>query len=178
MHGRSLNKIPDLPPPPPPTPQRETSWWEKLSPERKLDVVGVILAFFGVIILLGLLANCSAIVGGVILFLAQLFGWGVYVLPIGLLVFGLWLVFRKIERIPPLSTERAVGSVILSSPAAYHPALLRRHRLKQPEACSPHLVGRRVLWRAGSTPAMEHWLAGCIRCHACLAHYRHCRSAG
>ncbi len=110
----SKNKIPDLPPPPPPMPQRETSWWEKLSPERKLDVVGVILAFFGVIILLGLLsANRSAIVGGVIFFLAQLFGWGVYVLPIGLLVFGLWLVFRKIERIPPLSTERAVGSVIL-----------------------------------------------------------------
>jgi S-DNA-T family DNA segregation ATPase FtsK/SpoIIIE len=42
-----------------------------------------------------------------------LFGWGVYVLPIGLLVFGLWLVLRKIERVPPLTIERAVGSVIL-----------------------------------------------------------------
>ncbi|HNB42338.1 MAG TPA: DNA translocase FtsK 4TM domain-containing protein, partial [Anaerolineales bacterium] len=114
--GRGLP--PQAPPSPPPsyTPQplREQTWWEKLSPERKLDVVGVILAFFGLVILLGLLsANRSAIVGGAIFFLAQLFGWGVYVLPIGLLVFGLWLVFRKIERIPPLSTERAVGSVIL-----------------------------------------------------------------
>lgn len=102
------------PPPPPPQPQRETSWWEKLSPERKLDVVGIALAFFGVIILLGLIsANRSAIVGGIIFFLAQLFGWGMYVLPIGLLVFGLWLVLRKIERIPPLSIESAIGSVIL-----------------------------------------------------------------
>ncbi|MBI2333229.1 MAG: DNA translocase FtsK 4TM domain-containing protein, partial [Chloroflexi bacterium] len=102
------------PPPPPPTPQRELSWWEKLSPERKLDVVGVVLAFFGFIILLGLVsANRSAIIGGAIFFLAQLFDWGVYVLPVGLLVFGLWLVFRKIERIPPLSIERAVGSIIL-----------------------------------------------------------------
>ncbi|MCE7859728.1 MAG: DNA translocase FtsK [Chloroflexi bacterium CFX2] len=99
---------------PPPPPQREPSWWEKLSPERKLDVVGIILAFLGLIILLGLIsANRSIIIGGAILFLAQLFGWGVYVLPVGLLVFGLWLVFRKIERIPPLTLERAIGSAIL-----------------------------------------------------------------
>ncbi|MEN9563953.1 MAG: translocase FtsK, partial [Chloroflexota bacterium] len=112
-HAKDLAKN-KVPPPPPPAPQREISWWEKLSPERKLDVVGIALAFFGVIILLGLIsANRSAIVGGIIFFLAQLFGWGMYVLPIGLLVFGLWLVLRKIERIPPLSIERAIGSVIL-----------------------------------------------------------------
>ncbi|GMV34734.1 MAG: cell division protein FtsK [Chloroflexi bacterium] len=98
----------------PPPPQREPSWWQSLSPERKLDVVGIVLAFTGFIILLGLIsANRSLIVGGVILRLAQLFGWGVYVLPIGLLIFGLWLVLRKIERVPPLTIERAVGSVIL-----------------------------------------------------------------
>ncbi len=97
----------------PPLP-RALSWWEKLSAERKLDVVGIILAFIGIIILLGLIsANRSALIGGFISFLAQLFGWGVYVLPLGLLIFGLWLVFRKIERIPPLSPERAIGSTIL-----------------------------------------------------------------
>jgi len=101
-------------PPPKPIPQHEPSWWEKLSAERKLDVVGVILAFIGLLILLSLIsANRSAIIGGFIFFLAQLFGWGVYVLPIGLLIFGLWLVLRKIERIPPLSIERAIGSIIL-----------------------------------------------------------------
>jgi S-DNA-T family DNA segregation ATPase FtsK/SpoIIIE len=95
-------------------PARQLTWWEALSAERKLDVVGIALAFVGIIILLGLIsANRSAIVGGAIFFLSQLFGWGTYILPIGLLVFGLWLVFRKIERIPPLDPERAVGSVIL-----------------------------------------------------------------
>ena len=65
-------------------------------------------------ILLGLIsANRSALIGGLIFFLAQLFGWGLYVLPVGLIGFGLWLVFRKIERIPPLSIERAAGSVLL-----------------------------------------------------------------
>lgn len=100
--------------PPPPPPQREATLWDRLSAERKLDVIGIALAFVGIIILLGLIsANRSVIVGGVIGFLAQLFGWGVYILPIGLLVFGLWLIFRKIERIPPLSIERVVGSIIL-----------------------------------------------------------------
>ncbi|MHB8777360.1 MAG: FtsK/SpoIIIE family DNA translocase [Anaerolineales bacterium] len=93
---------------------REPSWWDNLSDERKLDVVGIILAFIGIVILLGLIsANRSALIGGAILFLSQIFGWGVYILPLGLLIFGLWLVFRKIERILPLTLERAAGSVIL-----------------------------------------------------------------
>lgn len=98
----------------PQAPQREPSWWENLSAEKKLDVVGIILAGIGAMILLGIIsANRSALIGGIIFFIQQIFGWGVYVLPIGLLVFGLWLVFRKIERIPPLTIERAIGSVIL-----------------------------------------------------------------
>lgn len=121
-HARGMAKQKSPPPPVSPQPaeptytpaQRETTWWNKLSPERKLDVVGVILAFVGVIILLGLIsANRSPIVGGVIFFLAQLFGWGVYILPLGLLIFGLWLVFRKIERVHPLTVENATGSIIL-----------------------------------------------------------------
>ena len=110
--GRSApkGKPGQLESPPPPA----FSWWESLSAERKLDVVGFVLAFVGILIILGLVsANRSALVGGAIFFISQIFGWGVYILPLGLLVFGLWLVFRKIERIPPLSLERAIGSVIL-----------------------------------------------------------------
>lgn len=98
----------------PTPPQREPTWWESLSPERKLDVVGIGLAFIGIIILLGLISsNRSALIGGVISLFSQLLGWGLYVLPLGLLVFGLWLVFRKIERIPPFSIQRAVGGILL-----------------------------------------------------------------
>ncbi|HEY2982476.1 MAG TPA: DNA translocase FtsK 4TM domain-containing protein [Anaerolineales bacterium] len=107
--GKKSTRARKQPPPPP-----ALSWWEQLSPERRLDVVGVALASIGALILLGLVsANRSVLVGGFIFFLTQLFGWGVYILPIGLLVFGMWLVFRKIERIPPLSVERAAGSVLL-----------------------------------------------------------------
>ncbi len=41
--------------------------------------------------------------------LTQIFGWGIYVLPVGLIVMGLWLIFRRIEKLPPLSLERATG---------------------------------------------------------------------
>jgi len=112
-HGKPVPKGKQhQPSPPPATPA--FSFWDQLSAERKLDVVGISLALLGTVIILGLLsANRSAIIGGAIFFIAQIFGWGVYILPLGLLVFGLWLVFRKIERIPPLSPERVVGSVIL-----------------------------------------------------------------
>jgi len=91
-----------------------TSFWDSLSPERKLDVVGVILALSGILILLGLLAaSPSALTGGIIRLLGQLIGWGLYFLPVALIVFGLWLILRKIERIPSPSLERTVGSLLL-----------------------------------------------------------------
>ena len=109
-HGKSVSKGKHQPPPPPPA----LSFWDQLSAERKLDVVGILLAFIGIVIILGLAsANRSDLIKGTIGFISQIFGWGVYILPLGLLIFGLWLVFRKIERIPPLSLERVVGSVIL-----------------------------------------------------------------
>jgi S-DNA-T family DNA segregation ATPase FtsK/SpoIIIE len=98
------------PPPPPPEP----GWWEKLSPERKLDVIGIILTFAGIVILLSLVsANRSLLLGGFIRILGQIFGWGIYVLPLALIFIGLWLVFRKIERIPPISIERITGILFL-----------------------------------------------------------------
>ena len=113
--GKSMSKgKPSQPAQPPPPPPPALSLWDQLSAERKLDAVGIGLASIGVILILALLsANRSAPIDEFIKIISKIFGWGVYVLPLGLLVFGLWLVFRKIERIPPLSAERAVGSVIL-----------------------------------------------------------------
>jgi S-DNA-T family DNA segregation ATPase FtsK/SpoIIIE len=109
QHKPAHKHKPQAAPPPP-----ALSFWDQLSPERKLDVVGIILTFVGVIIILGLVStNRSAPIDKAISIITQLFGWGIFILTLGLIFFGLWLVFRKIERIPPLSAERAVGSVIL-----------------------------------------------------------------
>lgn len=90
------------------------SWWDSLSAERKLDVLGIFLALVGALILLSLFTvNRSPIIGGFIRILSQIFGWGLYLLPIALLVFGLWLIFRRIEKLPPLNIERAIGSLLL-----------------------------------------------------------------
>jgi DNA segregation ATPase FtsK/SpoIIIE, S-DNA-T family len=90
------------------------SFWASLSPERRLDIIGVVLVLIGVAILLTLFATSpSALTGALIRLLARLAGWGIYLLPLGLIVFGLWLIVRRIERIPPLSLERGVGIILV-----------------------------------------------------------------
>lgn len=98
----------------PQAPQPVTlSWWDTLSPERKLDVVGAIMSVVGLLILLILFsAQRSALTGNMIRVLGQILGWGIYVLPIALIGMGLWLILRRIEKLPPLSLERATGLVL------------------------------------------------------------------
>src|SRR3990172_11194704 len=99
---------------PPVLPVRIPTFWERLSIDRKLDVVGVGLALVGLVTLLSLIsAERSALTGGLIRFLAGLFGWGAYILPAGLIVIGVWLVLRNLESIPTISVERVTGVVLL-----------------------------------------------------------------
>lgn len=100
-------------PAPPPQPIFNLSWWDTLSPERKLDVVGAIMSVVGILILLILFsAQRSALTGNMIRLLGQILGWGIYVLPITLIGMGTWLILRRIEKLPPLSMERATGIVL------------------------------------------------------------------
>jgi S-DNA-T family DNA segregation ATPase FtsK/SpoIIIE len=57
-------------------------------------------------------AQRSALTGSMMRLLSQMFGWGIYILPVALIVMGLWLIFRRIEKLPPLSLERATGLVL------------------------------------------------------------------
>ena len=89
------------------------SWWDSLNPERKLDVVGAIMSLAGLLTLLILFsAQRSTLTDSLMRFFGQMFGWGIYVLPIALIVMGLWLILRRIEKLPPLSLERATGIVL------------------------------------------------------------------
>ncbi len=85
-----------------------------LSLDRKLDIVGVILALIGFLTLLSLVSTQrGSVTGAWINALNKVAGWGTFVLPLALLVLGLWLVLRNIERMPVLSTERIVGITLL-----------------------------------------------------------------
>ena len=95
-----------------PDPVTVSGWWATLSPERKLDVVGAVMAVVGLLTALILFsAQRSALTGSMMRLLSQMFGWGIYILPVALIVMGLWLIFRRIEKLPRLSLDRATGLV-------------------------------------------------------------------
>jgi len=64
-----------------------------LSTDRKLDILGVSMALAGILTLLSLLSPVNgALTGTWVKIIGQGFGWGMYVLPIGLLVVHLEIV--------------------------------------------------------------------------------------
>ncbi|MBN2386497.1 MAG: DNA translocase FtsK 4TM domain-containing protein [Anaerolineales bacterium] len=94
-------------------PQR-TSLLGGLSPERKMDLVGAVMALVGLLTILSLFsANRSSLTGSWVGLLATIFGWGAYILPFGLIALGVWLIARNVERLPDLSLERIVGMLLL-----------------------------------------------------------------
>jgi DNA segregation ATPase FtsK/SpoIIIE, S-DNA-T family len=92
----------------------QLSWWDSLSAERKLDVVGAVMAVVGILTTLILFsATRSNVTDYLMLRLSQGLGWGIYILPAALIVMGIWLILRRIEKLPPLTLERATGIVVL-----------------------------------------------------------------
>jgi S-DNA-T family DNA segregation ATPase FtsK/SpoIIIE len=79
-----------------------------------MDILGVVLAIVGLLTLLSLFSeNKSSLTGDWISALKYVFGWGVYILPVGLLVLGTWLVARNVDRLPALNIERVIGMLLL-----------------------------------------------------------------
>lgn len=88
--------------------------WNSLSVERKLDILGVFLALLGLISILSLLStNRGSVTGWWIAVLRNIAGLGSFILPIVLILVGIWLVLRNVERLPLLSLERITGLVLL-----------------------------------------------------------------
>ena len=85
-----------------------------LSLDRRLDIIGVLSALFGLLTLLSLLsANRGTFTAGLINVINMGFGWGMYLFPLALIALGLWLVLRHFERIPHISFERLLGIGLL-----------------------------------------------------------------
>jgi S-DNA-T family DNA segregation ATPase FtsK/SpoIIIE len=85
-----------------------------ISLDRKLDIVGTLLALIGLLTTFSLLSSSrGALTGGWINLLGMGFGWGMYLLPLTLIAIGLWLILRNFERIPLISLERLVGLILL-----------------------------------------------------------------
>jgi S-DNA-T family DNA segregation ATPase FtsK/SpoIIIE len=86
----------------------------RLTPDRKLDIIGILLALVGFLTILSLLSpNNSSLVGGWVSLLEQTFGWGVSLFAVVLVISGVWMVLRNFERIPRFSFLRALGLGLL-----------------------------------------------------------------
>jgi len=92
-----------------PTSNQETKLQDS-NADRRLDLLGVLLALLGVFTGWGILAPGN---GRLLRFwenvISQGFGWGTYLLPLILLGFGLWILVRRYDLDVQLTWERAVG---------------------------------------------------------------------
>ncbi|MCS7011448.1 MAG: DNA translocase FtsK 4TM domain-containing protein, partial [Anaerolineales bacterium] len=79
-----------------------------------MDLVGAAMGLVGLLTMLSLFSSQRGALSSTwVNFLARVFGWGVYLLPLGLFLLGVWLIARRVERLPRLSFERGVGFFLL-----------------------------------------------------------------
>lgn len=86
-----------------------------LSLDTKLDILGVGLIIIALITLLSFLSQSPGAVTRVWLrFIFRTFGWGGYLVPLGLAAVGVWLIWRHFgDQLPPVEPVRIVGGVVL-----------------------------------------------------------------
>jgi len=88
--------------------------FQPLSDERKLDIVGVVLALLGVLTFLSMVSNKQgSFTAPIVSALHSLAGYGAFLLPIALVAVGLWMMLRRVESLPYYSGERLAGLLLL-----------------------------------------------------------------
>lgn len=81
-----------------------------ISPERKKDILGIVLVFLGLLSLVSLITGGEGgMLGGISRFLQFVAGYAAFLLPFALLLLGIWTLFRKEQRLPRLSPQRQLG---------------------------------------------------------------------
>ena len=87
---------------------------QSISFDRWMDIIGVFVGLVGLLTFISLLSpSKSGLVSGWIETLDNVFGWGMFLFPIGLIICGGWLVLRKLDRVPRFGFERILGVTIL-----------------------------------------------------------------
>jgi len=86
----------------------------RINLDRQLDVLGIVLvALAGITLLSFLSATRGSLTEGWVSLLSSVFGLGVYLVPFGMGLAGLWLILRSFERRPAIGGERTAGAVLL-----------------------------------------------------------------
>lgn len=83
-----------------------------ISPDRRADIIGVILAIGGLVLGLMLFSvSQSPTTASLSAFFDGLIGYGVYLLPLGMIWIGGWLMLRRIESVPNFSLGKVIGAL-------------------------------------------------------------------
>lgn len=85
----------------------------KFTAERKLDIIGGLLVLVGIFSGLALMSRSSDFAAWWAGVLKWLVGWGVIIIPLGLIAAGMFLILRRIEKLPHLPFEQISGIVLL-----------------------------------------------------------------
>ena len=92
----------------------QLNFWQRMSINRRLDLVGIVLALLGLFTFLILASVArSSITDLWVVFLTRSFGWGRWLFPATLMIVGVWLIIRNQESIPHISIERVTGLFLL-----------------------------------------------------------------
>lgn len=85
----------------------------RISPQRQIDIFGIVLALIGLLTLISLFTQTTgSVTGWWVSTLSKAIGWGIYILPLALIGLGAWMLLRNIEKLPALSAERLVGTLL------------------------------------------------------------------
>ena len=85
-----------------------------LTSEQKVDFIGGLIAVVGILSLVAFFTrNNGTVTAWVAKLMAQTAGWGGFIIPVMLTVGGLYVVLRKVERLPRLSSGRVAGIILL-----------------------------------------------------------------
>ncbi|HLD93005.1 MAG TPA: DNA translocase FtsK, partial [Anaerolineales bacterium] len=90
------------------------NFWQGISPDRKLDALGVLIALLAALTLLMVIIGTPGVTGDAyVRFWRRALGWGLYVFLFALMVLGLWLVLRNFSRVPQFKLRPLIGAALL-----------------------------------------------------------------
>jgi S-DNA-T family DNA segregation ATPase FtsK/SpoIIIE len=97
-----------------PSEVRKPSLLASLTLDRKLDLLGIGMVLIGLLTLLSLISSTNGwLSSGWLAVIGKGFGWGMYLMPVGLIALGLWLILRHFEQLPELRAGRLVGLLLI-----------------------------------------------------------------
>ena len=86
-----------------------------ISRQKRVDIIAILLLLIGALTLISLFTQSSGrLTAWCVQSLSILIGWGVYIFPLVLMLFGAWILLRNHQRLPKLSFVRIIGIILIT----------------------------------------------------------------